>query len=421
MKKIMASAGLVAVSTTGLYAAAPDLTPMEASKPWSISATLRGFYDDNYTAQHKDAPGDADSFGFEVRPAASVNFPMEQTFVGLGYVYSLRYYADRDDDKADHSHEFTLKADHRFSERYKIAFDDSFVYSQEPAVIDADGAITAVQRVDADAMRNRAGIDFTADLTERFGLGLGYQNTWYDYDDEDGNFIEPSRSGLLDRMEHLFRVDGRWRARENLVGLIGYQYGIFDYTSDEEIALTTDGPITGDDRDNTSHYFYLGAEHALSSQFSASARVGAQFTDFDNLGTDSFGPYADIMGTYTYLPGSYLQFGFRHARNATDVIQPEGDEVVTDQESSTLFASINHRITPHLTGSVIGQYQRSTFNEGALDGDVDNFLLLGLNLEYRFNPNWSTEAGYNFDRLDSDVAFRSFTRNRVYVGVRATY
>jgi outer membrane scaffolding protein for murein synthesis (MipA/OmpV family) len=44
-----------------------------------------------------------------------------------------------------------------------------------------------------------------------------------------------------------------------------------------------------------------------------------------------------------------------------------------------------------------------------------------LNLEYRFNPNWSTEVGYNFDRLDSDLRDRSFTRNRVYAGVRATY
>src|SRR5271156_4407430 len=26
----------------------PGLTPLEASKPWSISADVRGFYDDNY-------------------------------------------------------------------------------------------------------------------------------------------------------------------------------------------------------------------------------------------------------------------------------------------------------------------------------------------------------------------------------------
>jgi uncharacterized protein (PEP-CTERM system associated) len=98
-----------------------------------------------------------------------------------------------------------------------------------------------------------------------------------------------------------------------------------------------------------------------------------------------------------------------------------GEEPTTDQDSSTLFASVNHRITPRVTGSLTGQFQRSQFNNGEADGDIDNFLLLGANFEYRFNPNWSTEVGYNYDRLDSDRPIRSFSRNRIYVGVRATY
>ena len=50
MKKFLTSAGFIALGVSGLQAAyAPDLTPMEASKPWSVSAALRGFYDDNYT------------------------------------------------------------------------------------------------------------------------------------------------------------------------------------------------------------------------------------------------------------------------------------------------------------------------------------------------------------------------------------
>ena len=49
MKKFIASAGLVTVGAASLHAAyAPGLTPMETSKPWSLAASLRGFYDDNY-------------------------------------------------------------------------------------------------------------------------------------------------------------------------------------------------------------------------------------------------------------------------------------------------------------------------------------------------------------------------------------
>jgi hypothetical protein len=418
MKKIIASAGLVAVSTTGIQAAAPGLSPMETAKPWSISATLRGFYDDNNLTLPSSADPEG-SFGFEVRPAASLNLlPTEQTFIGIGYIYSLRWFEARDEDSADHSHEFTVRADHRFTERYKVDFENSFVYAQEPEVIDEGAIVTAPnRRTDADAFRNRAAINFDIKLTDILGLGLGYRNHWYDYDQE-GDF---SRSALLDRFEHYFRIEGKWQARENLAALIGYNLGIFDYTSDEIVGFTTLGPQAGDDRDNVTHHFYVGAEQALTSQFTASARVGAQYTDYDTQDTDALSPWAEIQGTYNYLPGSFLQFGFRHARNATDIAAGAGDELTTDQETSALFASINHRITPSLIGSVVGQYQRSTFNNGAVDGDIDNFLLLGLNFEYRFNPNWSTELGYNFDRLDSDLPARSFTRNRVYAGVRATY
>jgi hypothetical protein len=419
MKKIIASAGLVAVSTASLQAAAPGLSPMETAKPWSISATLRGFYDDNNLTLPSSADPEG-SFGFEVRPSASLNLlPSEQTFIGLGYIYSLRWFEARDEDSADHSHELTLRADHRFSERYQINFEDSFVYAQEPEVIDEGAIVTAPnRRTDADAFRNRAAINFDAKLTDLIGIGLGYKNHWYNYDQE-GAF---SRSALLDRFEHYFRIEGKWQAREHLAALLGYQMAIFDYSSDEVIALSPVlGPVVGDDRDNVAHQFFVGVEQSLSSQFTAAARAGAQYTDYDHLEGDELSPWVDISGTYTYLPGSFLQFGFRHTRNATDITAPAADEVVTDQETSALFASINHRLTPRMIGSLIGQFQRSTFNNGAIDGDIDNFLLLGLNFEYRFNPNWSTELGYNFDRLDSDLPARSFTRNRVYAGVRATY
>ena len=417
MKKIIASAGLVAVSAAGLQAAAPGLSPMEATKPWSISATLRGFYDDNYTAIHKSA--EDDSFGFEIRPAFGLNFPFEQSFVGLGYIYSLKWFEGRPDEETDQSHEVTLRADHRFSEQFSVDFDDSFVYSDEPGIVDDTGPVTTFLRTDAEAFRNRAAINFDAQLTELIGLGLGYQNNWYDYTDDGPG----SRSALLDRFEHDFNIEGRWHARENLFASLGYGLGIVSFTDDEAIAQVGGVPVAfSDDRDSISHRVYVGAEQAVTSQFRISAKVGGEYTDFTELDESNLTPWAQIAGTYNYLPGSYLQFGFRHDRNATDRATPTLDgDIVTDQESSSLFGSITHRITPRLDGSIIGRVQRSEFQEGALDGDIDNFVMLGLNLEYRFTPNWSTEVGYNYDRLDSDVRFRSFTRNRVYAGVRATY
>src|SRR5687767_8237835 len=105
MKRIVASVGLVAVGATGLHAAsyAPGLTREETSKPWSVSASLRGFYDDNYIT----APSgfEEESFGFEISPTVAINLPMDRTYIGASYTYSLKFYADRDDDPTDHQHE----------------------------------------------------------------------------------------------------------------------------------------------------------------------------------------------------------------------------------------------------------------------------------------------------------------------------
>src|SRR5438045_4057872 len=116
MKKFLTSAGLVALGVSSLQGAyAPDLTPMEASKPWSVSAALRGFYDSNPTTSPDDMA--EESFGYEVTPSVSLNLPLDQTFIGASYEYSLKYYEDRPNNKYDQSHNFDARLDHAFSER----------------------------------------------------------------------------------------------------------------------------------------------------------------------------------------------------------------------------------------------------------------------------------------------------------------
>src|SRR5437899_1776155 len=67
------------------------------------------------------------------------------------------------------------------------------------------------------------------------------------------------------------------------------------------------------------------------------------------------------------------------------------------------------------------QLQNSTFAGGAVDDLAEQYYLLGINLKYLITPHFSAELGYNYDKLESDIANRSFDRNRVYIGVAATY
>src|SRR5205807_9964209 len=91
MKKIFASVGLVALSASGLKAALiPGLD--DPNKPWSVAATLRGFYDDNRATAPSDSGAKQGSFGFEISPSVSIDLRWEPTTLRAWYVYSYKWY-----------------------------------------------------------------------------------------------------------------------------------------------------------------------------------------------------------------------------------------------------------------------------------------------------------------------------------------
>ncbi len=417
MKKIIASAGMVAVGASSLYAVNyGDLSADQTSKRWSVSAAVRGFYDDNYTTR-PSGPQKRDSLGFEVSPSASYNMPMETSFLGLSYVYTMAYFADRDENKIDQTHDVRLNFDHRFSEQYHLNFTDQFVYSFEPTLLDQGATVTTPLRLDAEGLHNRAVLSVDAQLTPVWSVLGGYENNFYDYQDSgDGSY-----SALLDRMEHLFRGDLRYTLSPNTTAFLGYQFGINDYRSTDYLSIFS--PLRGEDRSSTSHYGYVGAEHKFSSMLSVEGRAGIQFVDYSELNQNDTSPYIDVIGTYNYLPGSYLKLGLRQAHNGTDVAgaATSADDVTLDQNTTTVYLSVNHRITALVTASSLLQYQHSIYNGGAVDGEADDYISLGLSLAYKLNRNWSVEASYYLDNLSSDISGREFTRNRIMAGVRGTY
>jgi len=123
-----------------------------------------------------------------------------------------------------------------------------------------------------------------------------------------------------------------------------------------------------------------------------------------------------------------VEVGLSQDFNATDVVgvqNPGGVITATSftesQQSTVVYGTVNHQITAQLRGSIIGQFQYSSFNGGDVRNESDRYYLLGFNLSYQFTPHLSTEIGYNYDKLDSDIAGRSFDRNRVYIGVTGSY
>jgi hypothetical protein len=441
MKKIFASVGVVALGATAVSAGVPAGAGMiDSTKPWSISATLRGFYDDNYVTAPKGL--ESDTLGFEISPSIALSLPLDQTTMGLRYTYGATWYQDRADltssstnnvsnDAWDQTHQIDAYLNHQFSERYTFDVMDSFVIAQEPALLASDSSgFTFPYRTEGNNIRNHGQATFNGALSRQLSLVLGYQNTYYDYENDGGNAFSPSLSGLLDRMEHLALVNLRWQALPETVVVLGYNYGQVGYLSTETIAFIPVGPSTdwvktSEIRNNRSHYVYAGFDQNFAKDLLLTVRGGAQMIDYYNDPTnpETTSPYGAISLTYTYLPGSSLQLGWTYSHNQTDVLEPDPTtgSVTSDQLSSVLYGSVHHRFTSKLSGTLSGNWQTSEFNGGLYDGQSESYYGVGASLAYRFDRHFTGEVGYNFVMLDSDIPNRDYDRNRVHLGVTAAY
>lgn len=458
MKKFFVSLGLAAVGTASLHAAYTPDSP-DNSKMWNLSATLRGFYDDNYTtAQHKQG-----SFGFEASPSFSLNMPLQQTEIGLRYTYGLYYYQTREkngQNPFDQTHQLDLWLDHAFSSRWEARVEDTVRVAQDPALTAV--ATATPQRVEGNNVANTVTASLHTDWTREFSTALRYQNSFYDYENSgvtgitgpagatpvfDPNpphaflgyalgtgfpaSVNASYAGLLNRVEQNISLDLQWHITPTTMALIGYQLGLVNFTGNELIAFSQPFPYYGpatpvysNDRDNLSHYLYVGAQHQFLDNLTGSIKAGAQYTTYynDPSSTSSLGPYGDASLIYTYASGSYAQIGVTESRNATDTVQVDSQGHITqDQESTVVYGSINHPLTPKLMGSVVGHFQYSTYNQGQFNSQSAEFYNLGLNLSYAFTRHFSSDVGYNFDWYTTPVQGQDYTRNRIYLGVTATY
>ena len=129
------------------------------------------------------------SFGFEVSPKFQLNVPLQQTELGVRYIYGLYYYQKREDlgeNPIDQTHQFDLWVDHAFTERWQARVQDSFVVGQEPELIDPNTSVTS--RVDGNNIRNTGTLTLNTDLDAVVQHRLGYQNTFYDYENSGGDY-----------------------------------------------------------------------------------------------------------------------------------------------------------------------------------------------------------------------------------------
>jgi hypothetical protein len=414
-RRVIASVGLVALGAASVQAQSA-ITGGPAAKWWSISATVRGFYDDNINTVQNPTSADR-VWGYEINPAVGVKFGNDQTTFYADYRYAFLHYDKAPADQAqnyDQNHTFDLGLDHTFSERYSVHVKDTFVIGQEPDTLRSGNAIITPFRISGDNIVNSGNIAFDAQLTHLTGLEVGYMNAWYDYKAEEN-------AAILNRIEQDPYVKLKWFVQPETTAYVGYRYGQVNYTANDQIAPPD--PSKSEIRNVRSHTGYVGVDHTFRPDLVGSIEAGATYYDYYNLNNTSFGPYANLSLSYIYAPESSAQIGFQEGRTSTDVTGDIPGDFVRDTDTSVAYASIHHRIIPHLFGNLRGTFQNAIFNGGGPDfnGKSERFYEFTAELDYQICRYFSAEIGYDYDKLDSEIPGRSYDRNKVYIGATARY
>ncbi|MBP9901519.1 MAG: outer membrane beta-barrel protein, partial [Verrucomicrobia bacterium] len=242
----------------------------------------------------------------------------------------------------------------------------------------------------------------------------------YNYDDSGPG----SNSALLDRMENAVHLDSRWTLQPQTIGIVGYMFTQVGYTGDEVIGFAP-GPIMSDSRNSRGNTVYVGVEHSFTPDLSGSLKGGVQVYDFynDPNAETKTTPYVQGSLKYMYRPTSSVQAGVSLMQTPTDAFNAQGNSYVLNAESVVVYGSWVHEILPKLYSNVNGSFQQSKYNGGSVDGENSMYYRVGLSLSYEFTKLMSASVGYNWDQSDTPdaLAYQSYNRNRVYIGLTAAY
>ncbi len=401
MNKRIVTLGVAAIGVAGVQAA-------DAGKVWEVTASLRGFYDDNYTTSPEALA--EESWGIEVSPGFNLTIG-EGTDLefSAGYAFGMRYYEDRESDNEDYGHELGISLNKVFSNTSRLQLTNGFVVAQEPEILNGGTPL----RTEGDNLRNTFSARYRRILSGSTGVEIGYGNSIYDFEEE-------YHSALLDRSYNEVNLDVFYGTPQTEY-YAGYKFSSTDFDGN---ALQVPGlDFKPDARNNNAHYGYVGARHQLDKNFFADVKAGVQnvdYYDFDLMPglipEDETSPYVDARMEWGYAEGSKLVAGVSLARGATDL-------QAADQEITAVYAQLLHKISARIHGTLTGRYQDSEISGGGgkLDGKEESLLLLGASLTYAVADNIWAELAYNYDELDSDIPHRSFERNYVSVGIGTSY
>jgi hypothetical protein len=381
----------VTSSTTSPVAFNPSADAANAKKPFTISAEIREEYDDNIYTAHNDK---ISSYNTIFTPSFLFDYPMATSDFSARYTFGATYYTDRPGSKFDFTHEFVAHFTHSFSDRFNLDLREKFGYYTEPDVTDGYGTIFR----DGSYIDNLSTAQLTAQWTPIFSTTSTFTNNLVSYD-------AASIAAEQNNMENTGAEDFNFAVQPTVTAVIG---GIVDDISYDHI--------------NRGYRTYTGSAGILWAALPTldlGFHGGGSYTETTGAGTQVT-PYGNVTANWRFGAKSTLVFDYTHSVVPTDIVYASGQ--VADRVTTTLNYNATPNITTHLTGAFThGEYTQNLLAPGSLSSFNEDVLGVDVGGTYHFDNMFDLNLGYIYTDVSSQIDFRDYTRNQVYVGVRGTY
>lgn len=360
-------------------------------KPFTISATIREIYDDNIFTTKSNL---VSSFNTEISPSILLDFPMEDSEFTARYTFGATYYENRTGDSFDLTHEASAQYNHSFSDRFSMTAAEDFRYFTEPSIFESIGTPYRSGAYYA----NTVNLGFNAQWTPLFGTSTTYAN----------NIIKYETSSIATGQDNIENTVGQ-NFLFAILPKVNLVFGaIYDDTSYDSVA-----------RGYTSYTGTTGLDWQALPTLSIGGRVGASYITAEQAGS-SASPYGAVTVNWQLGARSSLKFDYTHSVVPTDLVSAEAQ--IGDRFDTTFTYNITPKINVHLDGIfTYGQYTTELSSPGSASNFSEDDYGIDTGAVYHLNNLIDLSAGYLLSGVSSQLSFRDYTRNQVYIGIRGTY
>lgn len=371
-------------SAQGLLGVLPTIQDLE-TKPVVIGVGVNAGYDTNVNTSPSD---EVDSFYTGGQLSLDYRYVTERTVFSVGASGGATYYFDQADGFDDTLYSGKIGGSFTHAITDRLSIDDKFYagYDFDPNFI--YGAST--NRRNDEYFFGYNTLSFNYLWTDRLSTSTGFTVGATIYD-------EDVVSATEDRMEYGVNQLVRYALTEQLGLRAEYRFRYTDY----------DSGIT-----STSHIATAGLDYQLDENTMILAMAGVEFYDND-LSGEQTKPYAELGISRVLTDHLSVRWANRLGFENTGV------GVYDSNYSFRSNLDFTYQLTEKLSSFIGGTYIYTDY-EGEV-GNTENLLEGRVGLNYALTPALGLGLSYSYTNLDSDVEALGYERQRVNLGLNATF